>query len=192
MTAPAPGAPSHPDAGLVRPLLVALTVLATLTLFLDPGAVQRAEAATSAVLARLAGVGSAHRIGDQVVFATADGLGGYDVSLGCTVAFLLLPYVVVTLGLLSIGRVSPLRAATALTAALVTVVTFNQLRLLAIAAAMHAWGPRTGYSRTHVLVGTVISTIGMVAAGAAYLAILLRGEGPRSRRASHVGTVARG
>ncbi len=43
--------------------------------------------------------------------------------------------------------------------------------MLAIIAGMHAWGPEEGYGRTHVLVGTAVSTVGVVLAGTAYLLV---------------------
>jgi hypothetical protein len=38
----------------------------------------------------------------------------------------------------------------------------NQLRLLVIAGSMLAWGFRTGYERSHVFLGTVLSTVGVI------------------------------
>lgn len=181
-----PWAPRTPDAdsddiGLVRPGLSALAVALMVALFVVAHRVQEAEATLSASLARSVGISDAVRTGTSVLF-TVDGVQtGYGITLGCTVAFLVIPFTGATVVLLSIQRVRVRRAVAALTAAICTIVAINQLRLLTIAAAMRAFGAEEGYAGTHVLVGTVISTLGVVAAGSLYLVVLLRGSALKGR-----------
>lgn len=168
------------DVGLVRPLLAAASGVVLVALFVLARRVQEAEAGVSAALARAAGLGDAHRLGTVVLFSVDGQWTGYQVTLGCTVAFLVVPFFAATAVLVSIRRVPARRALLSLTAAVVTVVTVNQARLTTIALGMATWGPEAGYSHTHVFVGTVISTFGVVLAGVAYLGVLLRGTYTRA------------
>ena len=176
-----PNAAGSDDVGLVRPVLSAFAVVLMVALFVVAQRVQELEATISAELARLGGISDAVRTGTSVLF-TVDGVRtGYSITLGCTVAFLIIPFTGATVVLLAIQRVRVRTAVAALAAAIGTIVAINQLRLLTIAEAMSAFGADEGYARTHVLVGTVISTLGVVAAGTLYLAVLLRGSAPEGR-----------
>lgn len=43
-----------------------------------------------------------------------------------------------------------------------TLFAVNQIRLLIVSASMRAWGFETGYERSHILLGTLASTIGVI------------------------------
>jgi len=166
------------DVGLVRPVLTTGALAALIALFVAADEIRHLEAALSAVLARAVGIDDARVVGSSVLFAVDGVTTGYSITLGCTVAFLVFPFTAATAGLLAIRRVPVARSLASLLSAVGIVVAFNQVRLVTIASAMEVWGPDEGYARTHVLVGTVISTTGVVLAGTAYLAVLLRGTFP--------------
>ena len=168
------------DVGLVRPVLAVGSVAVLIALFVLARHVQHAEAGVSAALARAVGLSDAHAVGSVVLFSVQGYWTGYRVTLGCTVAFLIVPFFAATAVLVGIRRVPVARALAALTAAVVTVVAFNQARLTTIALGMATWGPAAGYSYTHVFVGTVISTLGVVLAGTSYLTVVLRGTFTRA------------
>jgi exosortase/archaeosortase family protein len=170
-----------PDVGLVRPGMVAGGVVTLLLMLVEAGRLQQLEAAASVPLARLIGLSDARQVGRSVLFTVDGQATGIDITVGCTAAFLLLPFVVATTVLLAVRRIPAVRAFASLATAVVVVLAVNQARVLAIIAGMSAWGPEDGYGRTHVLVGTAVSTLGVVAAGTCYLLVLLRGTYPAAR-----------
>ncbi|WP_432574216.1 exosortase/archaeosortase family protein [Kineococcus sp. SYSU DK005] len=171
---------ASPDVGLVRPVLGAGTAAVVLSMFVMASDVRHAEAGLSAVLARTLGLHDVYRAGYAVMFSVEGVRTGYEITLGCTVAFLLVPFFAATSVLLTIRRVPVQRALSSLACAVGLIVTFNQLRLVAIALSMDHFGPALGYSLSHVLLGTLISTTGVVLAGTAFLAVLLRGTFTRA------------
>ncbi|SCX39150.1 exosortase/archaeosortase family protein [Klenkia marina] len=185
MTAAAPGTyllaaepDGAPDVGLVRPGMVAGGVVTLVLMLVGAGRLQQLEAAATVPLARLIGLEDARQVGRSVLFTVAGQPTGVDITIGCTAAFLLLPFVAATTVLLAVRRIPAPRAFASLAAAVVVVLAVNQARVLAIIAGMEAWGPEDGYGRTHVLVGTAVSTVGVVAAGSCFLLVLLRGTYP--------------
>lgn len=185
MTAASPGAhlltaepDGAPDVGLVRPGMVAGGVVTLLLMVVGAARLQRWEAAATVPLARLIGLDDARQVGRSVLFSVDGQPTGVDITIGCTAAFLLLPFVAATTVLLAVRRIPAPRAFAALGTAVVVVLAVNQARVLAIVAGMQAWGPEAGYGRTHVLVGTAVSTVGVVVAGSCYLLVLLRGTYP--------------
>jgi len=137
--------------------------------------VRRAEAAGSAALVNLLQVAPADSLGTAVTFPAKGRLTGFTVAPGCTAALLVVPFFLVAGLLLLAGRVQPSRA-TATVAVFAAVVTFvNQLRLLVIAISLRAWGYPEGFDRSHVLMGSFVSTVG-VAGG---LLLFLRMAVPR-------------
>ena len=139
--------------------------------------VRRLEAAGSAALVTLTGVAPADALGTAVTFPVGDRLAGFTVAPGCTAALLVAPFFVVAGVLLAAGRVEPGKAATTVALFAAVVIVVNQLRLLVIAAAMRTWGYPVGFDRSHVLMGSFVSTIG-VAGG---LLLFLRMVVPRRR-----------
>ncbi|KQS68548.1 hypothetical protein [Modestobacter sp. Leaf380] len=167
-----------PDVGLVRPGMIAGGVLTLVAMLVGSSRLQALEAAAAVPLARAIGLEDARQVGRSVLFTVDGQPTGIDVTVGCTAAFLLLPFVVITTVLLAVRRIPVLRAMSALVAAVLVVLAVNQARMLAITAGMATWGPEVGYARTHVLVGTAVSTLGVVLAGTAYLVVLLHGTYP--------------
>lgn len=171
----------RPDVGLLRPGLAVTGALAVVAVFWLSRQMQEVEAAVTAALARGTGLDDAVRYGTAVVFTVAGRTTGVEITVGCSAALLAAPFLAVTTALLAVRRVSVARAVQALAVALTTLLVVNQVRMLAIIAGMEAWGPEVGYSRTHVLIGTALSTVGVVLAGSCYLGLLLRGSYPSPR-----------
>jgi len=120
------------------------------------------EARTGADLARWLGLVPARAVGSAVVFPLSGRLVGYTVTEGCTVAFLVAPFFVIAALLIASRRTPPRRGIGALALLTVVFFTVNQARLFVVAASMQVWGFRTGYERSHVFLGTTLSTIGAV------------------------------
>lgn len=160
------------DVGLARPT-VAVLCAAALVAVLGAGRwIQHGEAALSTLVARATGVHDAHRIGTAVVFDLDGRAVGYGITLGCTVAFLLLPFILGTAVVLTVQRTSAGRAVAALAAAVAVVAVCNQLRLLVILSGIRLLGLERGYSATHVLVGTALSTVGVVGAALLFVSVI--------------------
>jgi len=177
------------DVGLARPTVAVLCAVA-LAVVLGAGRwIQVGEAALSVLVARATGVHDAHRVGTAVVFDLDGRAVGYGITLGCTVAFLLLPFVIGTAVVLTVQRTTALRALAALAAAVAVVAACNQLRLLVILSGIRLLGLERGYSATHVLVGTALSTVGVVGAALLFLHVITQPTRHRlQRRADTAGT----
>lgn len=143
----------------VRMTVVGAIVLAAVALILFDDVVRELEASTSAQLIAAVGVHGAP-IGSAVVFRVDGRLVGYVLSAGCSVAFLLSPLYLVVAGLLATDRLSARRALGCLVVLTAVLFTVNQLRLAVIAWSMRVWGFQPGYERSHIFLGTLISTLG--------------------------------
>ena len=153
-----------PDAGAfpARAVAVLLVVTGAAVISLE-ALVRGVEAAIGAELASLVGLVPARAIGSAVVFPLHGRLVGYAVTEGCTAAFLVAPFFVVAALLIASRRTPPLRGLRAVTAVSLVFFTVNQARLLVVAASMRAWGFQSGYERSHVFLGTMLSTVGALA-----------------------------
>lgn len=137
--------------------------------------VRRGEALACGVLLRLLRIAPADSLGTAVTFPARGRYAGFTVAAGCTAALLIVPFILVAAVLLLAGRVRPGRAVATVATFSVVIFLINQLRLLVIGGAMRAWGYPAGFDRSHVLLGTIVSTIG-VAGG---LLLFLRMVVPR-------------
>ena len=169
------------DVGLVRPWIGVVGLAVVVAAFVFSEQLQRWEAAAAVPLARWGGLDGVVRYGSTIVFVVDGRPTGVDITVGCSAAFLITPFVLAATALLAVRRIPFGRALRAVLVAVVVVLVVNQLRVFAIVAAMDAWGPETGYSRTHVLVGTALSTVGVVVAGSAFVAMVLKGSYPSPR-----------
>lgn len=170
------------DVGLARPTVAVLCAVALAAVLGAGRWIQVGEAALSTLVARATGVHDAHRVGTAVVFDLDGRAVGYAITLGCTVAFLLLPFVLGTAVVLTVQRTTALRALAALAAAVAVVAACNQLRLLVILSGIRLLGLERGYSATHVLVGTALSTVGVVAAALLFLHVITQPTQHRLQR----------
>ena len=133
-----------------------------LGLLLWEGRFRVAEASASAWVLRLIRLRPASSLGPDVIFPLRGQWVGYTLSMACTAALLIAPFFAIAGLLLLSGRVSRRRVLLALGVTSVIIFVVNQLRLLVIAASMQVWGFETGYQRSHVFLGTTLSTIGVI------------------------------
>jgi exosortase/archaeosortase family protein len=158
--------------------LVAL-VGVLLVLFVDQG--QRAEAWLNAALINATGIAPAEVFGASVVFLRGQAYNGFTVAAGCTATLLLVPFFFLTAGLLGFSRLSPRRCLAALVLVTVLVNAANQGRMLLIAWQMRTLGGERGYEVSHVFLGTVVSTLGVLLAIVVFVGVLV-GWSPRRKR----------
>jgi exosortase/archaeosortase family protein len=145
--------------------------------------VRHVEAVVCAVLLRLFAIAPAESLGTAVTFPSKGSYVGFTVAPGCTAALLIVPFVVVAGLLLLAGRVSPGRAVATVGVFAGVVVAVNQMRLIAIAIAMRAWGYPDGFERSHVLMGSLVSTIGVAGGLLLFLRMIVPRESRKRRRA---------
>lgn len=143
--------------------------------------VRRMEALSSATLLRLLMIAPAASNGTTVTFPAKGRYVGYEVAQGCTAALLVVPFFVVAGVLLMAGRVQPRRAVATVAVFTSVIFTVNQLRLVVIAVSIRAWGYPAGFDRSHVLLGSLVSTIG-VAGGLLLFLRMVTSRQPPPRR----------
>jgi len=141
---------------------------------------RRFEAVLCASFLSVLRIAPARTVDPIVVFPAKGRLVGFTVAAGCTAALLIVPFVVVAAVLVLAGRVPPGRASATVAVFAVVVTLINQLRLIVIAVAMRAWGFPQGFDRSHVLLGTIVSTIGVAGGLLLFLRMVVpRREVPR-------------
>ncbi len=144
------------------PLGVAIALVAAgVGLAVSQGAIRVLEAQLSAALGSILGQHT-QAVGDSVIFPLGNRFVGWNLTLACTAALLVAPFFLLAAGLVASGRLGIRRALLTLGAVAVLVFAANQLRMLVITISMREWGFVTGYERSHVLLGTVVSTLGLV------------------------------
>lgn len=151
---------------------------AGLALVLTESHVRLFEAQAAAGIMRLTDVGQAHAVGSAVIFPNGQRWIGYTIAASCTAALLIAPFFLIAAGLLATGRVKLRTGLLALIAVIVIVGLVNQVRLLVIGSSMRIWGLQTGYSRSHILAGGVVSTFGIIIGIAVFLALMLHERRP--------------
>jgi exosortase/archaeosortase family protein len=159
-------------AATARAAAVVVAAAGLAVLFAEPQ-VRRLEAVASAAVFRVTSLARAHAVGTSVIFPHGSRWIGFTVAVGCSAALLIAPFFFVAAALLLSGRVSLRRGLLTLLAVSTVVWAVNQLRLLVIGASMQLWGFATGYSRSHVLAGGVLSTFGVAIGVVAFLSLLL-------------------
>ena len=143
---------------------------------------RRAEAAVCDAVLSILRVADASSIGTAVTFPAKGRYVGFTVAPGCTAALLIVPFVLVAAVLLLANRVPPRRAVATVAVFAAVVALVNQLRLLVIAVAMRSWGYPEGFDRSHVLMGSFVSTIG-VAGGLLLFLRMVVPPGPKAHDA---------
>ncbi|MEU5552941.1 MULTISPECIES: hypothetical protein [unclassified Micromonospora] len=140
------------------------------------------EAWLNARLVAAIGLADTDSIGAAVIFPLDQRWVGFLVSTGCSVALLLIPPFVLAALLVGFRRVTLTRGLVAVALAVGLLVVVNQMRLAAVVASMRLWGFEVGYQRSHVLIGSAISTVGLIAVAIVFL--FLVGRGGRVRRSA--------
>lgn len=132
------------------------------------------EAWLNAQLVNAVGLADTRSIGAAVIFPLDERWVGFMVSSGCSVAMLLIPPIVLASTLVGFRRISMARGLNALALAIVLLVSVNQIRLAAVVVSMQTWGFRLGYERSHVLIGSVITTVGLIAVTILFVVLVSR------------------
>lgn len=166
MTSASPAAAPPSTSGYASSRVVTSTACAVAALAVGLVIAQRPirvfEAHVSALVLDGLSFGSSDAIGSAVVFAESGRLVGFTLTLGCTAALLLIPFFLVAAGLIASRRIHAVRAARSLVVATLVVLIVNQLRFLVVAVSMRVWGHEKGYERSHVFLGSVLSTAGLM------------------------------
>ncbi|MGP0029821.1 MAG: hypothetical protein ACLPVF_04870 [Acidimicrobiales bacterium] len=155
-------------------LVAALLVAAGVVLLVVESSIRDIEAHFSAFLMSLTGVAHAHPMGYSVIFPQGHQWIGYSITAGCTATLLAVPFFFISAALLLTRRVSVGRGFLGLVVVVALVWLVNQLRLFLIGASMRLWGFQTGYNRSHVLAGGVLSTLGVAIGLAIFLGLIVR------------------
>lgn len=152
-------------------------------MFVSQTHLRAVEATMAAAIMRVTDLANARALGPEVIFTHGQHWIGYTIATSCTAALLIAPFFLVGAALLVGRRLGLRRAFLAVGVVSVAVWLVNQVRLLLIGASMQLWGLKTGYGRSHVLAGGVISTVGVTIGVVAFLALMLRErESASSRR----------
>ncbi len=139
------------------------------------------ETCLTAALVRAAGQSDAQCFDQTVTFWLDGRFVGYTITVGCTAVMLLFPFFAVA-GLLALVRRAPLRhTLLALVCAAALVFSVNQIRMVLIWAGMKSLGFERGFEVTHILIGTAVSTVGLVISALLALKILLAGQPRREQ-----------
>ena len=155
------GDPVSGPARWVRALAATSVVAAAVAIVVLQRDVRELEAATSSALVSSIGLDGG-RIGTAVMFQLEGRWVGYALSAGCSVAYILAPLYLVIAGLLGAARLTVRRGLGCFVLLTALLFTVNQARFAVIGLSMRQWGFETGYERSHIFLGTFISTIGVV------------------------------
>lgn len=159
----------------IPPSLAAIVVVAGgIAVAVGHRSVQSLEAWLSAGLANGLGLVPAEPFGTAVVFPLDGRMVGFTITPGCSVAFLLPVFFVAAAALLAFGRISTSRAVVTVVAVSATLFVVNQVRLLIVSASMRGWGFELGYERSHILLGSLASTLGVVLGVILFLFLVTR------------------
>lgn len=176
-----PAAPTRTAASSVAArALAGLFAGAVVLSFIALRPIRVAEAMLSARLLDLLGTG-ADRFGTAVLVDADGSRAGFTVANGCSTALLAAPFLVIGALALATGRVRPGRTVLCVVGALAAVVLVNQLRFGIVGSAIHLFGFEKGYGQSHVLIGTLVSTLGLVVGLATF--VLAMGRDGRARDA---------
>ena len=166
--------------GPVNVGLAAGAMVAAILLLLGQEQVRRVEAALCASVLSLLHIAPADSMATAVTFPAQGRYVGFSVAPSCTSALLIVPFVVLTGVLLLAGRVQPRQALATAAAFAAVMVVVNEIRLVVIAVSIRAWGFPAGFDRSHVLLGSVVSTIGVAGGLLLFLRMVVpRKEGGR-------------
>jgi hypothetical protein len=166
------------DQKVLARVVAGVVAASGLVLLLTESHVRVFEARVSSFFMSVTHIAQSRPMGSSVIFAQGQHWIGYSITAGCTATLLAVPFFFISSGLLLTRRVSITRGLVGLAVVVVFVAMVNQLRLLLIGGSMQLWGFTTGYNRSHVLAGGVLSTFGVAIGIAVFLALAVRQRGP--------------
>ncbi|HEX3394972.1 MAG TPA: hypothetical protein VHS52_10620 [Acidimicrobiales bacterium] len=138
------------------------------------------EARLSALTISVSQVAPARALGTAVVFPLQTRVVGFDITAGCTAALLVSPFFLLAAGLVLTRRTSVGRGIATLAVVAVALFLVNQVRLLVVALSMRLWGFNRGYDVSHIFLGTVVSTLGVLAGVLFYVRTVVRQRAPEA------------
>lgn len=156
---------------------VVMLVAGVLTV-LGQSVIRPMEARLSAAVIGLTDISGSRSIGNVVLFRLHGDLTGLEIGPGCSAALLVTPFFLLSAGLVLSRRTSVQRGLATLGALVVSLFVLNQLRLLVVAFSLRLWGLEQGFEISHVVLGTVLSTLGVLAGLILYIRTALRSRVP--------------
>ena len=157
-------------------------VLGAVLLVLAQAAIRPLEARISALVIDISQVAPARSLGSAVLFPLGSRYVGFNINAGCTAALLVTPFFLLAAGLVLSRRTSVTRGLTTLATVVLALFVANQARLLVVALSMRLWGFETGYEVSHVFLGTVVSTLGVLGGVLLYVRIIVHSRSPADVR----------
>jgi exosortase/archaeosortase family protein len=117
----------------------------------------------------------------HLIVVNGDSPDGFGLTLTneCSSLPILIAFAAVSLGLVLTGKVPADRIGRSLTAAAAIAVVVNLLRLGIVGWFTVRWGTSSGFSWSHVYVGSVLTVLGIGVGTVTYGWVLVRGAGRR-------------
>lgn len=183
-----PGSSSHRVLGrpsgaerLGRGLTVVAMLAGAVLLIAWQGTFRILEAWVTGAIAGAVRLAPTSQAGTSVYFPAKKLFIDFHIATGCTAALLISPFFVLAAGAVAVGRATLRQGIAALLVTALTIFTVNQIRLLVIVYFIRRWGYPHGYDVSHVMVGTVVSTLGVL--GGLMVFVLCLRRTPRHRAA---------
>lgn len=131
-------------------------------LVLEQTAVRPLEASLAARVIDIIRVAPAHTLDTVILFPTHGRFVGLTLNASCSIALLISPFCLLAGGLVLSRRTSPPRGLATLGLLVLWLLVVNQARIVIIVLSMRLWGLERGYELSHVVFGTVVSTLGVL------------------------------
>lgn len=173
-------APSPRREWVGRGLTVSAMLAGAVLLVAGQGTFRVLEAWATGAIAGGMRLAPTHQAGTSVFFPAKKLFIDFNVTTGCTAALLISPFFVLAAGVVAVGRTSLRWGVAALAVTALTIFMVNQARLLTILVFIRRWGYPRGYDVSHVLVGTVVSTLGVLGGLVLFVSCLRRGPRPQA------------
>jgi len=136
------------------------------------------EARVGSLVVGSAQIDGARALGTAILFRVRGALVGVEISTSCSIALLLSPFCLLAGGLIISRRISVRRGLVTLGVSVLWLFAVNQARILIIVLSMRTWGLERGYELSHVLLGTVVSTLGVLGGLVIFVRTLTQAQGP--------------
>lgn len=137
-------------------------VAGAVLLVVGQGAFRVVEAWFSAGFINAVRLAPTEQAGTSVFFPAKTLLIDFDITTACTAALLISPFCLLAAGLLVSGRMSVRRSLGTLAGTALAIFAVNQVRFLVIALSLRLWGYPKGYEVSHIFIGTIVSTLGIL------------------------------
>jgi exosortase/archaeosortase family protein len=126
-------------------------------------------------------VGAGH-----LIVVNGDSAEGFGLTLTneCSSLPILIAFALVSLGLVSTGKIPPGRIGRSLAAAVGIAIAVNLARLAIVGWFTVRWGTSSGFSWSHVYVGSVLTVLGIGVGTVSYGWILVRQPARAARRSA--------